>query len=83
MNKKIKYGLFALLVIVVLLIASFWNQIRNTYAVYSIVDDLTQYIDEGNESYNLLLKGTFETNKKLDTVNVALSYENQKYFLHS
>ncbi len=77
----INKGLIASLIIITLLIGIFWGRISGAYKIYSLVDKVTYYLNNGSDSYNLLLTGTFGDEKSADTANILISYDESNYFL--
>ena len=92
MKGILKKVLMVLLVVILGLVIIFWGKIESSFRVYSMLSDVTQYLDEGKDSYNFLISGTYKMGKSTDSIRAAVSYNrganfqadikyNQKHYL--
>jgi Acyl-coenzyme A:6-aminopenicillanic acid acyl-transferase len=81
MKNLIKGVSVFLLVIIFGLLIIFWGRIQNSYRVFSVLNNLTTYINEGKNHYNFLLSATNSNGKSLDTINAAISFSDSTNFL--
>lgn len=80
MKSILKKSLTILFAIIFLLILIFWSRIENSYTVYSIVNNVLNYINNGESNYNIVLDGVYATEKSTDRLNVAISYSDETHF---
>ncbi len=82
MKITLKKSLLFLTVILFFLMIIFWNRIYSSYRIYSLIDDVTYYLQNSDENYNFNLSAEINKEKNSDTLNANISYsKNQNYFL--
>ncbi|MBK7106922.1 MAG: hypothetical protein IPH62_16745 [Ignavibacteriae bacterium] len=81
MKNLLKKSLIIFWGIILITIIIFWNRIYNSYRIYSLIENVTYYLQNGNENYNFNLIAEIDKEKKSDTLNAKIYYKkDQNYF---
>lgn len=78
--KNLKRVSTIVLSIIVILILVFWGRISNSLTLYSLVSDITQLINNENESYTLYIEGNLTVGEKIDSLTAEFSYKRGNHF---
>ena len=78
--KNLKRVSIVILSIFVILILIFWGRINNSLTLYSLVSDITQQINNENDSYTLSIEGNINIKEKKDSLTAEFSYKRGNHF---
>ena len=79
--KNLKRVSIVILSIIFILILIFWGRINNSLTLYSLVSDITQLINNENDSYTLYIEGNINVGEKKDSLTAEFSYKRGNHFL--